>query len=637
MLPVRYTRNLFLRGICIIYLSAFLSFYVQIPGLYGNNGILPARTQLNFESHASLNEKFSQKPTLIWFAPYLGINVEYMLDLLSLFGITLAFLGFVSQKFCISPVFIILWLLYYSLHQIGQIFMKYQWDSLLLETGFLCIFIAPLLYSRNNKRSTPSDTVTFWTVRWLLFRLIFSTGAGKLISQCPSWWKLNALNTYFESQCIPTALAWYAHHLPVWILRFTTVLTNVIEIVIPFLFFFPNRLVRVTAFYLQVFLQVFIIVTGNYNFYNFLIICLCISLLDDRIFNGKKYKNNNVIDKNSVLLCIMIYTSILYGMCVYYNVHITNNWTIETEIAFTQKQFNNALSYIIPISIYIGIASLGYIIINTMKDLVIISKGTQSKAIVNLVTILYTAAVCLIFTLSIVPYVTLNPPYNLSIPSQIQKLYTNVEHLHLVNSYGSYRPMKDISGRPEIIIEGSNTIDGSWKEYEFLYKPGNVNNVLPFVAPHQPRLDWQMCFAASSTYHQNPWLMSLAFRLLNGQPEALALINTVENPFNIKPPKYIKASLYHYYYVPWNDTQSNAQAWWTREKVEEYMPIFARDHVPLIEYLSKKKLIQEKTTLKITNERLKSILDAIRRLVSKVEASLFLWGVHTAGWGIMLL
>lgn len=61
-----------------------------------------------------------------------------------------------------------------------------------------------------------------------------------------------ALNTYFESQCIPTALAWYAHHLPVWILRFTTVLTNVTEIVVPFLFFFPNRLVRLTAFYLQV-------------------------------------------------------------------------------------------------------------------------------------------------------------------------------------------------------------------------------------------------------------------------------------------------------------------------------------------------------------------------------------------------
>lgn len=71
------------------------------------------------------------------------------------------------------------------------IFSLFCRDYLLLETGFLCIFIAPLLYSPHNKRSTPSDTVTFWTVRWLLFRLIFSTGAGKLISQCPRWWKLS--------------------------------------------------------------------------------------------------------------------------------------------------------------------------------------------------------------------------------------------------------------------------------------------------------------------------------------------------------------------------------------------------------------------------------------------------------------
>ncbi|KAI4487971.1 hypothetical protein M0802_011675 [Mischocyttarus mexicanus] len=635
MLPVRYTRNLFLRGICIIYLNAFLSFYVQIPGLYGDNGILPARAQLDFENHVSLEKKFSQKPTLLWFAPYLGLNVEYMINLLSLLGVALAFLGFVSQRFCISPVFIALWSLYYSLQQIGQVFMKSQWDFLLLETGFLCIFIAQSLYPHN--RNTPSDNVTFWSVRWLLFRLIFSTGAGKLISQCPTWWKLNALNVYFESQCIPTALAWYAHHLPVWILRFTTVVTNVIEIAIPFLFFFPNRLVRITAFYLQIILQIFIIATGNYNFYNFLIICLCISLLDDRIFYSRKQKNVHNINKNSVLLCFIIYAGILYGMYKYYNIRIANNWTIRTDIAFTQKEFNNALSYLIQISIFMGIISLGYIIITTMKNLVISNKGTQNKAIVNFVTILYTAVVCLIFTLSIVPYVTLDPSYNPTIPSQIQKLYRYVEHLHIVNSYGLYRPMKDIGGRREIIIEGSNDSDGPWKEYEFLYKPGNVNNLLPFVAPHQPRLDWQMCLAASTRYEQNPWLKSLTYRLLNGQPEVLALINTVENPFNAKPPKYIKASLYHYHYVPWNNTQSNTQAWWTREKVDIYMPTYRRDYLPLIEDLSKMKLIQDKPTLKVTNRIVASTLDTIRRLVSNVEASLFLWGVHTAGWGIILL
>lgn len=77
----------------------------------------------------------------------------------------------------------------------------------------------------------------------------------------------------------------------------------------------------------------------------------------------------------------------------------------------------------------------------------------------------------------------------------------------------------------------------------------DISSILLFVAPHQPRLDWQMWFAALGTYHQNPWLMPLAYRLLTGQPEVLALMNTVENPFRDRPPKYIKASLYYYHYT----------------------------------------------------------------------------------------
>lgn len=75
-----------------------------------------------------------------------------------------------------------------------------------------------------------------------------------------------------------------------------------------------------------------------------------------------------------------------------------------------------------------------------------------------------------------------------------------------------------------------------------------------FSAPHQPRLDWQMWFAALGTYHQNPWLMSLAYRLLSGQPEVLALMNNMKNPFAEKPPRYIKASLYRYHYTPWSQS-----------------------------------------------------------------------------------
>lgn len=75
-----------------------------------------------------------------------------------------------------------------------------------------------------------------------------------------------------------------------------------------------------------------------------------------------------------------------------------------------------------------------------------------------------------------------------------------------------------------------------------------------FPAPYQPRLDWQMWFAAIVTRKQNPWLISLAYRLLRGQPEVLALMNNVENPFLEKPPRYIKASLYRYSYAAWNQS-----------------------------------------------------------------------------------
>lgn len=82
----------------------------------------------------------------------------------------------------------------------------------------------------------------------------------------------------------------------------------------------------------------------------------------------------------------------------------------------------------------------------------------------------------------------------------------------------------------------------------------NVVMICFLAAPHQPRLDWQMWFAALGTYKQNPWLMSLTYRLLTGQPEVLALINTVESPFRDRPPKYIRASLYYYHYTPWSRT-----------------------------------------------------------------------------------
>ncbi|GLG99407.1 Lipase maturation factor [Gryllus bimaculatus] len=487
MTAIRYTRNLFLRGMSIVYLFAFTSLYIQIPGLYGSNGILPARTQLDSKA-STLTARIHNKPTLLWLAPYMGLDTEYMMDVLALFGVFLAFTGLISQKFCTAPMFAGLWSLYYSLYQVGQTFMWFQWDLLLLEAGFLCILVAPLRYRPVSRRRPtplpPSDPIAFWMVRWLLFRLMFSSGVVKLTSGCPTWWSLSALSIHFQSQCIPTPLAWYSHHLPEWILKLSTVAANVIEMGIPFLFFFPLRGVRISAFYVQV------------------------------------------------------------------------------------------------------------------------------------------------------PFSHLHPAANNTVVPAFRTWHSRLDHLHLTNSYGLFRRMTGVDGRPEVILEGSNHIEGPWKEYNFLYKPGNVNSTPPFVAPHQPRLDWQMWFAALGTYHQNPWLMGLTYRLLNGQPEVLQLLDSSKNPFPNKPPKYIKASLYHYQYTPWNQRWS--EAWWTRSKQSEYLPIFSRDHPPLLEYLRKLKILSDEIKEPPVVPWLKYVLDRLRFLFSQVEPSILLWSIFSAGCVINL-
>src|SRR5262249_34314875 len=113
--------------------------------------------------------------------------------------------------------------------------------------------------------------------------------------------------------------------------------------------------------------------------------------------------------------------------------------------------------------------------------------------------------------------------------------------LMIVNQYGLFAVMT--TSRPEIVIEGS--ADGeAWREFEFHYKPGPVARQALWNIPHQPRLDWQMWFAALGDYRENPWFVALVLRLLQGSAPVLALLDS--NPFPEGPPKFIRARLYDY-------------------------------------------------------------------------------------------
>lgn len=151
-------------------------------------------------------------------------------------------------------------------------------------------------------------------------------------------------------------------------------------------------------------MQVHIIATGNYNFFNLLTICLCISLLDDHFFYRKKSRSENskILGVLSTAACIAVYAGILYGTYVYYNLKFTENWNITSKIGFTQEDFDYALSRAVPYSIYIGMASLGLTVANAVTNSIINVKGTQKKLVTTLVTLLYTGIVASLFALSTV-------------------------------------------------------------------------------------------------------------------------------------------------------------------------------------------------------------------------------------------
>ena len=131
-----------------------------------------------------------------------------------------------------------------------------------------------------------------------------------------------------------------------------------------------------------------------------------------------------------------------------------------------------------------------------------------------------------------------------SYPPVFISIVNTIRPFRIVNQYGLFAVMT--TSRPEIFIKGSN--DGEeWKTYEFKWKPGKLNQAPGFVAPHQPRLDWQMWFAALSNYERNLWLIKFMVRLLEGSPFVLDLL--ANNPFPETPPKYIQAVVYDYWFT----------------------------------------------------------------------------------------
>jgi lipase maturation factor 1 len=454
---------LFVRALAAIYFFVFVSLAVQITGLIGDRGILPISRYLAAVS--KISGGYWQAPTIFWIA-----HGDRFLGAACWGGAAMALVLFSGwlAGYLERIALICLYLLYLSFCTAGQDFLSFQWDALLLEAGFLAIFLG------NSK-------IVVLLFRWLLFRVVFLSGVVKLTSHDPVWRDRTAVAFHYLTQPLPTPLAWYMYQLPLWFQRFSTSTILFIELVTPFLFFAPRRW-RFWAAGLALFLQVMILLTGNYTFFNLLTMSLSLFLFDDAALERLRLRARAVRTNNLVAIAAAIVLMAL-SMSGLWEMFFANSFEQPSAVARAAAPFQ------------------------------------------------------------------------------------------IANTYGVFASMT--TSRLEIQVQGSN--DGvTWIDYEFRYKPGDLRQAPHWVQPHQPRLDWQMWFAALGDYRSSPWVTNFMLRLLQGSPVVTGLL--AKNPFPLAPPKYVRAELFDYSFTDFAQRRATGQ-WWRREPRGLFFPAISLDDV----------------------------------------------------------
>ncbi|HEX4638024.1 MAG TPA: lipase maturation factor family protein [Chthoniobacterales bacterium] len=474
------TRFVILRLLGFVYAVAFFVAAKQIVPLVGRNGLTPAHDYLDHIQSmlGSRVEGMFQLPTLFWFGSSdLGMSIFAWVGL----ALSLVVLGGYANALLLA----ILWAMYMSIVHVGQFWYGYGWEIQLLETGFLSIFLGPLLDGRPFPKCRP-PLLVLWLFRWLGFRIMVGAGLIKLRGD-PCWRDLTCMFYHYETQPIPSPISRYLHFAPQWFHKFGTLWNHFTELVVPWFSFGP-RTVRHVAGALLLLFQIFLIISGNLSFLNYLTIIPFLACFDDTLLR-------HVLPKAIVARA--------------------ERAAQESE----PSRINNRIALALSI---------------------------------------------------LVAYLSLGPVMNLI--SHRQMMNTAFNRLDLVNTYGAFGTVG--RERDEIIFEGTEdpvtSGDTTWKEYEFVAKPGDPDRRPPFIAPYQPRIDWQIWFAAMASPREYPWTFHFVWKLLHNDAGTLSLL--ANNPFPDKPPHFVRARFYRYRFAPLGE-----KGWWRRELIGEWLPAFSAD------------------------------------------------------------
>ncbi len=401
----------------------------------------------------------------------------------------------VAGGYANALVMAVLWALYMSVVHVGQDWYGYGWEIQLLETGFLAIFLCPLLDGRPFPKREPPRLV-IWLFRWLIFRIMLGAALIKLRGDSV-WRDLTALNYHFETQPIPNPSSRWFHFLPRWTLKAGVLFNYLAELVAPWFAFYP-RIARHLAGVIMVGFQFALILGGNLSFLNWLTIVPALACFDDSFWSKLLPRA------------------------------LTNRAIAAAQSAQPNKPMQVAAW---AVAVIVGALSV--------------------QPVVNMI-------------------------------SARQIMNTSFDPLDLVNTYGAFGSVG--RQRLNVVFEGTDAevadARAVWKAYPYQALPVELNRRPRQIAPYQPRLDWQMWFAAMATPNQYPWTVHLVWKLLHNDPGALSLFG--QNPFPAKPPRYIRAVLYRYEFESPGNPDHN---WWKREELGLWLPPLSAEDPRLIDLL----------------------------------------------------
>jgi lipase maturation factor len=519
-------RWLFLRALGLIYFSAFFSLIFQIRGLIGPAGILPAREYLQAVASSVGHARFWYAPTLLWFS-----SSSHMLMSLCWVGIVASLL--VALDVWPRGTLLICFVCFISFVSAASEFSGYQSDGMLLEAGFIALFLAPPGFRPGVGKTHPPMRAGVFLLLWEWFRIYFESGIAKIVSGDPQWRQFTAMDEYYQNGPLPTWIGWYVQHFPHWFHAATAFGTLALELVLVWMLFLPRRW-RIVCFLIVTPWQIGIIVTANYTFLNYLVLALGFLLLDDR-----------------VLVRLLPH-------------RWTERFPMESSPAAgaeTEAPAFDAQSILRLTAEQSTGATTDLVRSPAWPEVLRRQLGSVKLALTSAMFawIFYASTVQMIWMIS--------PGFPLPATP-----VAALEPFRIADRYGLFAVMT--RGRYEIEFQGS--ADGqNWLTYSFRHKPQDPRERPGIYAPYQPRFDWNLWFASLGGWRTNPIVPRTEERLLSGEATVLALF--ASNPFPNEPPRQVRAVIWQYWFTSVSEKRAQG-VWWRRQLLGLYAPTL--EHTP---------------------------------------------------------